>query len=94
VVDREFWGGRNPLPLLHEAAQQGLTVTVQTLIDRGVLVNKEYGPKGMPLMYASDCGRFEVAKLLVRNGALLYYTKGNKTFSAIAAAYSYPRLVR
>ena len=54
---------------IHDAAREGNLQEVQRLINEGVDVNSKAEDNQTPLHYASWHGHFEVAKLLLANGA-------------------------
>jgi len=68
--------------------------TMVLLYNAGAMLNFEGGGEGTPLMGACKAGRLEVAKFLVRHGAILNYEKHGVQVSAFDKAASYPKIQR
>jgi ankyrin repeat protein len=79
---------------LYVSAAAGHLEKLKLLLGAGATLNLEGGPEGTPLMAACKFGRLDIVRLLVRNGALLGYSKDAKHFSAFAKASSHPKIQR
>lgn len=78
--------------MLYRASTHGDLEAVVLLHKAGAMLNLEGGGEGTPLMGACKAGRLEVAKFLVRNGALLHYEKHGMQVSALSKAAYYPKI--
>lgn len=85
---------RNSSTALYCAVYRGLHDVSKLFHDAGAMLNQEGGLEGTPVMVACKSGRFEAVKYLVRNGALIVYSKGSETVSAFEKAKSYPNIRR
>ncbi|TLD05667.1 hypothetical protein E2P81_ATG10630 [Venturia nashicola] len=79
---------------LYRAATAGWLKAVKLLHSADAMLNLEGGPEGTPLMGACRTGRLDVVKHLVRNGAVLSYSKSGVQFNAFTKAASYPKIQR
>ena len=79
---------------LYNASIAGFFAIAKLLHDADAMLNLEGGLEGTPLMGACKAGRLEVAKYLVRNGAILNYAKNGVQVSAFLKAASYPKIQR
>ena len=64
---------------------------INMLLDAGADLEHEGGDEGTPLVEACATGRFAVVKLLVSNGAKLYYEKDGHSISALYARNNFQR---
>ena len=68
--------------------------SIKVLLDAGAMLNLEGGMEGTPLMGACRAGRLDVVRYLVRNGAILSYTKHGVHMNAFHKASTYPKIQR
>jgi cytohesin len=69
IVDTLLASGMNPSAALHEAALQGRTKFLKTLIEHGADVNHKTATGATPLHDAAIRGNVEAAQILLENGA-------------------------
>jgi ankyrin repeat protein len=83
----------NKTSLLCKAAAAGYTLGMTDLLEVGPDIEHEGCEHGTALMAACAAGQLQAVILLVRRGARLVYTSGNKTTSALLLALPFPDIV-